>query len=512
MQKFHSILFAVGSAMLVATASLLAEIPTHTILLQGTVVDDAGKPVADAEVYYGGHTLAEIVNPERRQRTDEHGKFVLPIPAERFHRGMPLYAFSPEKERLAEARPKLKEGISEITEFTLTLEKTRIITGTVTDGTGTPVAGAMVGGTWDTPYPSVTYTDKDGHFRFAYPEDGIRTLHQVFAVHTELGMDYVETEEGRGLRSETSPGSISDGPFSLTLIPWQTYPVRVVDEHQTPIPGIEVNAWLQRKPGVDSINIWIPILSVTDAQGIATVPSISERTYFVARPPAEGVLMPDGSRLFFGNTDKFSTDFDPSEAIPTLVLERRANVKGTVKRADGTPVAWSGITISRHNLCGHGIQWSNANGEFSIPWAKAGELYDIGVESELGAAPGVFAFDVGDGIEERRLDFVLGNGIRLHGTVYNPDGTPSEQYLIFLFEKCPPGGCPDGVVVRQVSDGDKPNSGGKYEYSLPAVGRIYDISVSSYVNPDVSLQIADFAVNGDEGEIKLDLHLQPGER
>jgi len=311
----------------------------------------------------------------------------------------------------------------------------------------------------------------------------------------------------------------------LTLAQWQTFKLRVVDEHQTPLPGIEVYAWLTRKSDdVDSINIGALPNSLfrvaTDAQGIVEVPSISERTYFIADAPIGGVLMPDGSRLFLSSADERWVDINKSETIPTLEMKRRGNVRGTVKLPDGTPVAWSMITVSRHNLCGHGIRWTNAKGEFSLD-RPAGELFDIGVESRLGAAPGVFAFDTGDGIEEKRLDFVLEKGIRLHGTVYNPDGTPSEKYQIFLYEKCPqghletiqtetcpPSGCPVGVVIRQTSDHNEPNSGGKYEYILPAVPRRYDIFVSSNTNPDIFFELEDFRVNGDEEEIQLDFHLK----
>ena len=538
MSTLRSFICVVATAMLavfIASVNLWA---TETVLLTGTVVDDDGKPVAGADVYFGGHSLTEMLDAKWSQRSDEHGRFALPVPIDRFNNWTTVYASSPEKERLTAARLNLKEGILEIPELTLTLKQARIITGTVTDANGNPVEGAVVGGTWDIPYPSVTLTDKEGCFRFAYPEDGVRTLQQVFAIHKELGMDYIDTEEGRGYRSATPPEKIKDGPFALKLIRWQTYSIRVVDEHQTPMSGIKVFAWLQRKPDAKtSLNIWSLVQPVTDRQGITAVPSISERMYFVAVPPDEGILMADGNRLFFSQTDKLSSNFAPSEVIPTLVLERLANVKGTVKRTDGTPVAWSRITISRHNGCGHGIQWTDAKGEFGIP-RKAGELFDIGVESKLGATPGVFAFNVGDGVVEKRLDFVLEKGIRLHGTVYNPDGTPSEKYQIFLKEKCPPsllgtiqtalgttirtalgtkpnaetcppGGCPEGVVIRQTSDYDEPDSGGKYEYLLPAVRRTYDISVSSYTNSDVFFELKDYSVNGDEDTIELDFHLKP---
>jgi len=541
MKTFCSFVHIAGTAMLLitlATASLRAEESAETLLLKGTVVDENGTPVADADIFFGNVFAGDFLNPEWWRCSDEHGRFALPIPADQLNNWTRIYAVSPEKERLAQERPKLKEGVPEIPELTLTLKKARIITGTVTDETGAPVEGAIVCGHWELPYPSVTLTDKDGNFRFPYPEDGIMTLHQVCAVHKELGMDYVETKEGSGLRSDSPPDSINDGPFELKLTKWKTFKIRVVDEHQTPLPGIKVYSWLPRKSDTnDSLNpgslLHKVFRSVTDAQGSVDVPSFTERTNFFSLCPDAGIVMPNGDRRFFGYAYKRWVDFDKSEEIPTLVMERLVNVKGTVKRADGTPVAWSRITIKKHYDCGHGIRWTNAKGEFNHDRGKPGELFDIGVESTLGAAPGVFAFDVGDGVEEKRLDFVLEKGIRLHGTVYLPDGTPAEQYQIMLSEKCPPdileliqsalgtnvdsetcppGGCPEGVVIRQVSDYGKPDSGGKYEYFLPAVQRKYDISVSSYTNNDVELQIEDYEVKGDEGEITLDFRMKVREK
>ena len=90
-----------------------------------------------------------------------------------------------------------------------------------------------------------------------------------------------------------------------------------------------------------------------------------------------------------------------------------------------------------------------------------------------------------------------------------PDGTPSEQYQILLYEKRLSGGSADDMVVRQTSDIDEPGSGGKYEYLLPAVPRQYNISVTSYTNADISFALEDYEVKGDEKENNIDFHLKP---
>jgi len=531
MQTLYSFVRIITMATLIVLVASGDVRSSETIELKGIVVDDNGKPVAGADVLIED----DYLNPTRWQRSDEHGRFTLSVPACPDY-WMNVFAVSPEKERLAETRPQLKEGVPEIPEILLVLKKARLITGTVTDETGQPVEGAIVGGTWDMPYPHVVKSDQDGHFRFAYPDDGQRQLRQVFAVHQERGMDYLDTEE-QGRRADIPPEKIKNGPFSLKLAKWETFKYRVVDEHQTPIPGVSVYpAFMGKSDSEDSINIGRLtsrlFQQLTDAEGIAEVPAMSvERTTFAASGYGQVIPMPDGNRRFSGVALAHWEEFDKSAAIPTLELPSLGNVKGTVKRTDGTPVAWTQVAIQRYNACGGGQVWTDVNGEFDIPWSKPGERWNVVVESQLGAAPCVFGFDVGDGIEEKRLDFVLEKGIRLHGTVYNPDGTASEKYSINIHEKCPSsfpatiltalsdseptcplGGCTEIVASRGITDYYKPESGGKYEYLLPAVRHKYDISVSSYKNPDVFLELKDYEVSGEEKDIALDFHLKLRER
>ena len=137
----------------------------------------------------------------------------------------------------------------------------------------------------------------------------------------------------------------------------------------------------------------------------------------------------------------------------------------------------------------------------------------------LGATPGVFAFDVGDGSTEKRLDFVLEKGIRIYGTVYDLDGKPASlEYQIFIRENdpnpepcdpdsedCPDGGCPVGVVIRQTSNYGLDVLDGKYEYLFPAVPRSYRISAHLYGAEGHTSH--EFALLGDEEEYELDLYL-----
>jgi hypothetical protein len=502
--------------------------------ISGTVSDESGKPVAGAQVYL----QEDVLNQDKISITDDNGRFTLSLPDKCVNNSWQrVFAVSANKKQLGSTHFNFEEGNRAIPDFSITLRPARIITGNVTDADGKPIEGVLVAGVDQIVYPNFTKTDKNGDFSFAYPnvytKGAPMLLQEVVAFLDNVGMDYVCTEELEKYRGKVPPEKIKNDSFQLKLNNFESYKFRVTDEKGTPLSRVEIWPWLikkeNEKSSYNSVGFPHPNMpSFTGADGTTVVKSIGKTT-FTASGAEEGIIMPDGSRCFFAYTTKQMNEFDPAESIPTFVLKRRGNVKGSVRLADGTPVAWSRITIKRHDDCGHGLDRTDQNGEFTLRWRNANELFDIGVESKLGAAAGVFGFDVGNGIEEKRLDFVLQKGIRLHGTVYKPDKTPAENYHISIHEKCPedllatiqildkdkatcpPGGCPTGVVIRQQSDYSTPNSQGKYEYLLPSVPRKYNIKVSLRNDPDLILNLTDYEVKGDENEILLDFHLKPKE-
>jgi hypothetical protein len=501
--------------------------------INGNVFDESGKPVAGAQVYT---EMSDVLSMDKICVTDNNGCFAIRLPSEKINPWRGLYAISSDKQQLGRATIQLNEGKSKIPDLSITLKPARMITGNVTDSNGKPIEDVWVAGVYQTVYPSVAKTDKNGNFRFAYPKDNLVPLQQIVAFLENVGMDYICTEELNESRRKIPPEKIKNDSFQLKLNRFESYKIRVVDENKTPLSGITVYPWLIKKENVNdsfnTVDFSLRPENLTNIDGFAVVQAIGKTTVFNAYCPDEGIVLSDGSRVFFAFASGEWDVLTSSESIPTLVLKRRGNVKGSVKLADGTPVVWSRITIKRHYTCGHGIRWTNQKGEFTLKY-KANELFDVGVESELGAAPGAFGFDVGDGVTEKRLDFVLQKGIRLHGTVYKPDKTPAEQYQIFIHEKCPedlsttiknaigtnqdqatcpPGGCGAGIVIRQNSDYSQQNSGGKYEYLLPAVSRKYDIFVSLYSDPELQLTLENYEVQGNETEILLDLHLKPKEK
>jgi len=525
-----------------------AETPTLAVI-RGQVVDEDGKPVAGALVHPG--YIYMLGEQSVIAKTDESGTFQFELESKYLNPWLSFHAVTEDQTLLASAQIKFEEGVATIPEVTITLKPGRVITGTVVDEDGKPVEGATVAGVDQTTYPNLTTTDTEGNFRFAYPKES-RSLQQVYAFKEGIGFNYLCTEEIDHYRGITPPEKISDGPFTLKLSPFKPVEIRVVNEDREPLPGATVGPWLIGKKGEkDSFNTSRApnfFTNNTNAEGVATLQCLPEwaidRTRYTAYGPSEGILQDDGTRVYYGDDNKSMDEFEnrqftPSnirqqmqnfaknenyQFIPTFVLPKQARVKGTVKLPDGTPVPWARITRASHATCGHGIRHTDANGEFELR-ENVHQKLDLAVdESKFGATPGVFAFDVGDGTSEKRLNFVLEKGIRLHGTVYGLGGKPADkEYWICINEndpnpepcdpdsdECPTGGCPVGVVIRRTGNYGESVLDGKYEYLLPTVKRSYSIRASLYGADGYTSH--EFTLNGDEEEHELNLHLKVAEK
>ena len=188
--------------------------------------------------------------------------------------------------------------------------------------------------------------------------------------------------------------------------------------------------------------------------------------------------------------DELTPDAD---GLCTITLPRLAVTRGRVTLPDGTPVPGVLISRSNHKACGHGLVATDMNGEYTLE-ENVGQFLDVAPESMLGAAPGVFAWDCGDGSQVKRLDFVLEKGIRIHGRVTRPDGSVPAIYEVSLYEKdpnpesdadkvyCDREGCAqdEAICIRQTGRGiktfaEEPVNGveisEEYEYILPAAAR-----------------------------------------
>ena len=155
-----------------------------------------------------------------------------------------------------------------------------------------------------------------------------------------------------------------------------------------------------------------------------------------------------------------------------LPQESRAIVR--ILLPDGSPAVNTQVSCRMRRLderaSGHSLPYTDSEGKISLR-ANPGEVYNIAVESQQGAAPAIWGFDPGDGSEVKNLEIRLRKGTRLHGTVYDSNKKPVPFATIEIQEY---GG--EGPVIRQTT-ADK---GGKYEYLLPPGS--FNVSSSSLID------------------------------
>ena len=457
-----------------------------------------------------------------------------------------IYAISPDRKLCAVDTLRYKEGAPDFWPVKLTLHPSRMITGVVKDATGKPVEGAIVAGGDQTTRMFFGKTDSKGCFEFPYARlyaTYPNPLEFVYAFKPEVGFDYVGTKETDISHDEKNHAAAKEnnGPFVLQLAPFDEIKILVTDEQNHPIPNVKVGPWLmKKKDSPDYFNsAFAPAFFHnvrTGSDGIAVlrnVPqSMKEATRYSAGNNDNELLTPVGlkeSRVY-GHQDCKWTDFDLSNGrLPKIQLPLQAIARGRVFLEDGTPVAHTIISRNRHYACGHGIRFTDGHGIFVIK-ENAGAKVNIAVESALGAAPAIFGWDMGNGQKTKTLDIVLKKGIKLHGVITRPDGTPvtnQDDLLFFIHEKeltpnshdvpplvCDKNGCsrPETVSTRQLWTAnfleEKSQKAGYYEYLLPAAPARYDI-YASVNNDKLVFKRENIIIKGDEKELHLDIKLEP---
>ena len=526
------------------------ETSLDTSLIHGKVIDyESGEPAAGAIVKIFG----ESADQDQEAITNEKGEFSLQKPGG-LHGG--LYAVDANHTKMGNSIWVSNKKTQEIPNVTIVLVKAaRTITGTVVDTNDRPVEGVLVAGSHQIVRSEIVRTDQEGKFKFLYPED--TQLLRLIAYKRGVGLDICATEEidpyqrPRGEPGITPPEKISDGPFLLTLAPIEPVQIRVIAEDGQPLAGARVGPWLIQKPPKlpkpepvmwgspyaieregNNFNTagFLPFDTVTDENGIATLNSVPntflDESTFTAYGPPDGVEGSDGTKRYYGSARNQWEKMDIRDGLPTLTLPRQGSVRGTVKLEDGTPVPNVRICIRWHNGSGGGSQ-TDENGEFLLS-DNVNVIYNLNFDSDKGATPAVFNFSVGDGSEEKKLDIVLTPGIRLHGKVFMPDGSPAEDFSVTVNEMDPN---PPASFDRYSIDWETRREGttyttnqadrwiskkqngepGEYETLLPAVPREYSFRATRYAGKDnpveISANVSDVRLLGTEKEIKLDFYL-----
>jgi len=265
---------AAGPATLPATEPTSA----RTFLLTGTVVDEAGKPVASPLVTL---TLGVESQPVVG---DARGRFSFRVEPKQL-RYFSLVARTGDGSR--QAFFDRENGGDELpTGLVMTLKPARDFVVTVKDKNGAAVAGAWVAGEG---YPMLceSVTDETGRATLRVPRDG--PLQSIIADKPGSGIDYVMFF--RKDEAHSDPYRLAfdySGPVDLTLHDTIPVSVRVVDDKNLPLSDVRVFPWtfeLPKKAGYINVQ-WPHFAKYTNDHGTASfdVPAdIQQRVGFWTR-------------------------------------------------------------------------------------------------------------------------------------------------------------------------------------------------------------------------------------
>ncbi|SIN87267.1 RNA polymerase sigma factor, sigma-70 family [Singulisphaera sp. GP187] len=396
------------------------------IQVRGVVVDEAGRPVAGAEV----RALA-FTDREARGVSGVDGSFAIPIRRPRVD-GASLLARSVDGNRLGVFLfdHGLTKTAAEVP-VQVVLKSSREITIRVTDLNNAPVPGATVEVAGSCVYDDAK-TGPDGSALLHIPADA--TVGWVVAQKSGRGFDYAEygpiDEAGRlrgGIPAADLPESVA-----LTLDGAQTARIKAVDSGGKPLAGVDFYLWVLQKEGRRShLNFASRIFTATTGpDGVADFDWLPR-----AQQPLNFWPIGDGyahRRVIWeeGHEGPVIAKLSPIESI-----------RGRVVHPDGSPA--EGIEVHASGS-GHGMD----NGEDRTRTAtdgsywlrvNAGEVYAVYVDDKDWAAPSRLDVTVREGKPADGVDFTLTRGTVLRGTVtVGPDHRPAPNVAVGLDESGDP--------------------------------------------------------------------------
>jgi hypothetical protein len=429
----------------------------------GTVVDEAGKPVAGASLKATLLPGAQALNDQAAYRS---GGFARSGPDGRFRLGGFLAGFAYDlridKEGFAPARQELpvREPGQPAPELRIVLRAGRVAFGAVIDAGRRPVSGARV---TLQPAAPAGFAARLRAAREPEKFEGSTDAAGRFEVKSLPAGTFDLTVRGRGFAPLTVPGlDVPEGSGrtdlgTVMLAPGVALRGLVTDAKGGPVEGAEVRARAAER---------------SELPGLHTSDSDKEA--------ADAVTSPDGSFVLADRAPGESLDLSvlhpsygpgkapgvavPSEAPIRIVLQATSRVSGRATGPDGKPVAGAFVFLSELESVSLGGQ----SGLLSSGRLHDGRTDDDGSFSLEGVAPGpvrlnaqapgrqkttLEGLEVKPGQDLTGLQVVLAPGATIEGRVLSPDGGPVTGAEVVVVEPSPDGG-PSFSPLRARTDGD----------------------------------------------------------
>ncbi len=403
--------------MILANASpLLAQRYTVQKSVKGIVVDEQGKPVANADVHF-----PFIRQPTRDTKADAEGRFTFEY-RDFVGDTASIVAKSPDgmKQGLLTLSPNCKEPGTE--EVTVELKPTESVRVKVVDGNSKPIAkakaGALLGYPGHGAHKVWGETNSEGDVVWQIPS-GAESV-SFFALKSGQGLDYVNYGDPK------DPVEIPN-KVTLQLDRATTVEIDVVDGDEQPLADVRVYVWLVPKPSGSSQSRDLFDLS-SFADEICERSDRNGKVRFDWLPAWGKHLTTFGDKSEYANgrLDTLLSDEAPANK---LLMHKSAKVAGRVLMPDGTPAKEIEVTLTGRNYDSDGIHMkalTDIGGKFSFD-AKPHHFCMIGAkDGKLVARPidGIVTHP-DKPIEE--LELRLAPGIRVHGKVTKESNRLPEQ-------------------------------------------------------------------------------------
>ncbi|AMV40115.1 thioredoxin family protein [Planctomyces sp. SH-PL62] len=448
-------------------------------VVAGSVLDEAGKPVAGAVV----SAMRPGSSSETTTMTTEaDGAFRLPVflaPSGWIFANL----LAAEGDRLGTLS--VRSDPRDATPLAITLRPARPLEVRVVDSAGASVEDADVYFMVGFNRLAAGSTDADGRWTGRVPADPQGWA--VYALKPKVGFDYAQAERARGSADPPHPL-----PDRLTLTLDGVRPplrIKAVDHRGKPLPGVRTGPWLISKPGRESrLNGIDEVFVATDVGGVAVIDWLPAKL--------------DGSILILGRADghflpNHSVQIPADEPTEEVTLEflPMERLSGRVLTADGRPAAGAIVAVD-----GQGVWLNGFNGR---ALADADGRYDLKVHAEhayvvratLGdglASPHRSPVVVRAGEPVEGVDLVLGPATRVTGRVtVGEDAAPAPgTYVSAHFDA---GGIPDELKRERLragfglsmNIGAKADAQGRYtlwlgpgEYRLDGPARVEPVKLT----------------------------------
>lgn len=449
----------------------------------GTVVDEAGKPVA-------GASLKATLRPDPKTLNDQgayrSGGFARSGPDGRFRLGGFLAGFAYDlridREGFAPARQELpaREPGQPAPELRIVLRAGRVAFGAVIDGSRRPVAGARA---TLQPAAPADFAARRRAARDPEKFEGSTDAAGRFEVKGLPAGTFDLTVRGRGFAPLTVPGlevPAGSGRTDLgtvLLAPGASLRGLVTDGKGGPIEGAEVRAQAPERGELPAL--------LSSGKG-----------------PADAVTSADGSFVLEDRTPGESLDLSvlhpsygpgkapgvavPSEAPVRIVLQPTSRVSGRATDPDGKPVAGAFVFLSELAAVSLGGQSgllssgrfhdgiTDDDGSFSLEGVAAGPVR-LNTRAPGRQEAKLEGLEVKPGQDLAGLQLVLAPGATVEGRVLSPEGEPVTGAEVVVVEASPGDG-PAFSSLRARTDGD-----GRYRIDGVAPGpRVVEARAEGY--------------------------------